>query len=161
MAVGMLPREMSVAIPATEREMAAPMLAAADEGMGAERHSEASCLHTIRAICKHRLMSKSQGLTLQSSDTLRRWRPTREREREGEGGKEGRRATAFLLHTSKNVVLLFPCSCPFSFSFFFFFFLVACVYFWVKHSSSVVCLLRKAFLFLTEIIRAPLRQSRA
>jgi len=104
MAVAMLPREMSVA-----------MLAAADEGMGAETHSEVSCLLIIRAICKLPLMSKSQGLTLQSSDTLRRWRPTREREREREKREreeeeEGRRAALFLLHKC--------CSSPFSFSFF-------------------------------------------
>jgi hypothetical protein len=92
MAVGMLPTEMSVAIPAPERdsccvllptdmrieyllqgemavamlprEMSVAMLAAADEGMGAETHSEVSCLLIIRAICKHPLMSKSQGLTI-------------------------------------------------------------------------------------------------
>jgi len=69
-------------------------------------------------------MSKSQGLTLQSSDTVRRWRATREREREREREEqeeeEGKRATLFLLHTSKNccsfsfLVLLLS----FSFSFF-------------------------------------------
>jgi hypothetical protein len=84
MAVGMLPTEMSVAIPATERNGCCNACLLPMKGW-VQRHREASCLLIIiRAICKHHLMSKSQGLTLQSSDTLRRWRPTRERERERE-----------------------------------------------------------------------------
>jgi hypothetical protein len=66
-------------------------------------------------------MSKSQGLTLQSSDTVRRWRATRERERErerergrgagGGGGKESN--TSSFTYKQKLLFFFFSCSSPF------------------------------------------------